>query len=63
MWRQDNGWGGETIVRKVNSLITGEIGIDGADYQEGQRDREVAPFVRPSPPFNTFSSNHDPFSH
>lgn len=24
--------GGEGLVRKVNSLITGEIGIDGADY-------------------------------
>lgn len=52
---------GETIVGKVNSLITGEIGID--DYQGGQRDREVAPFVRPSPPFNTFIQYHDPFSH
>ena len=50
-WRK-----GETIVRKVNSLITSEIGIDGADYHGGQRDREVAPFVRSSPPFNTFST-------
>lgn len=56
---------GETVVRKVNSLITGEIGIDGADYHRRTKGPRSDALCSGESPFNTFrpASTRDPFSH